>query len=67
MRNAFASSRVTSSEFLRHSFLDKCRPRNKFSVLLSTSFVAVLEKKEHLGDRAYRDHDITISNPISGY
>jgi hypothetical protein len=28
--------------------------RNKFSVLVSTSFVAVLEKKEHLGDRAYR-------------
>jgi hypothetical protein len=28
--------------------------RNKFSVLVSTSFVAVLEKKERLGDRAYR-------------
>jgi hypothetical protein len=26
VRNTLASSRVTSSEFLRHSFFDKCRP-----------------------------------------
>ena len=27
MRNAFASPHVTSSELLRHSFFDMCRPR----------------------------------------
>jgi hypothetical protein len=27
VRNAFASLRVTSSEFVRHSFFNRCRPR----------------------------------------
>ena len=35
--------------------------RNKFSVLVSTSFVAVHEKKEHLGDRAFRAYPLPVS------